>query len=75
MNRHRHAPVGHLLLLSGALGLAGCESKLADLSDTELQDRIYECRSTTSQSPGFAITCDNFQRECERRRDQGRFVC
>ena len=75
MNQHRYGPVGHLLLLSGAIGLGGCESKLAGLSDSELQDKIYECRNATSQSPGFAITCDNYQRECERRREHGRFVC
>lgn len=62
------------LLLTGAT-LAGCEGKLASLSDAELQDRIYECNATTDQSPGFAISCDNYRRECARRRDEGRFVC
>jgi hypothetical protein len=56
-------------------GLAGCESKLASLSDRELQDRIYECNAQRSQSPGFAISCDNYRRECENRRDAGHYVC
>lgn len=57
------------------LALAGCESKLAALSDSELQDRMYQCNTTAEQSPGFAISCDNYRRECERRREEGRFVC
>ena len=64
-----------LLVLAGLLGLAGCEGKLASLSDTELQDRMYECDTTPDQSPGMAISCDNYRRECERRREEGRFVC
>lgn len=58
-----------------AFSIAGCEGKLAGLTDSELQDRIYECNAAQSQSPGFAISCDNYRRECERRRDEGRYVC
>ena len=54
---------------------AACDGKLARLSDSELQDRIYECNSQTSQSPGFAISCDNYRRECANRREKGRYVC
>ena len=53
----------------------GCESKLASLADADLQDKVYECNAASSQSPGFAITCDNYRRECQRRRGEGRFVC
>lgn len=66
---------GPVLLLAGMLSLAACEGKLAQLTDTELQDRMYECNTTTEQSPGMAISCDNYRRECQRRRDQGRYVC
>ncbi len=52
-----------------------CESRLAGLSDAELQDRIYDCNTQQDQSPGFAISCDNYRRECALRREQGRFVC
>jgi len=64
-----------LTLLPVVALLAGCEGKLASLSDTELQDRMLECRSTTEQSPGMAISCDNYRRECARRREAGNFVC
>ena len=76
LNRMR---VKHTALsaLSGAVLLlaAGCEGKLAGLSDHELQDRIHACNTQQSQSPGFAISCDNYRRECARRRENGRYVC
>ena len=64
-----------IALLVAALFTAGCDSALSRLSDNELQDRMYECRNAHKQSPGSAISCDNFERECKRRRSAGKFVC
>lgn len=75
MNRRRFQWKGPVVVALCALGLAGCEGRLARLSDADLQDRMYQCNVTLEQSPGFAISCDNYRRECQRRRDQGRFVC
>lgn len=74
---HRSGTSVNMLILGVVLGsAAGCgEGKLASLPDVDLQDRIYECDSTSEQSPGMAISCDNYRRECKRRRDEGRFVC
>ncbi|MCB1685854.1 MAG: hypothetical protein R3E82_05600 [Pseudomonadales bacterium] len=67
---------GRILCLCFLVSMvAGCESRLAGLSDTELQDNVHECNTQSSQSPGFAISCDNYRRECERRREAGRYVC
>ena len=57
--------------------LGGCgDSKFANLSDSDLQDRFTECRNAKRLSPGGAITCDNISRECERRaKDKGHSVC
>lgn len=55
--------------------LGGCGNELANLSDSDLQDRSHECRTNTEPTPGQAISCDNFRRECRRRRDEGRYVC
>lgn len=57
--------------------LSACgESKFADLSQSELQNRYSECENASSLSPGAAITCDNIRRECEKRaKDKGRKVC
>lgn len=54
---------------------AGCSSELAEMDDAELADRMHECRTVVDQSPGMAITCDNYQRECTARRKAGKFVC
>lgn len=64
-----------MLAMSVLLGLGACDSRMNKMADTDLQDRSYECRAATSQSPGFAITCDNYRRECLRRREQGKFLC
>ena len=55
--------------------LSGCGSKLADVSDNELADQMHACRTDQDPSPGRAIACDNYKRECDRRRKEGRFVC
>ena len=68
----------HRLRLSALLCVflsAGCSSELESLTDEELQDRVYECKRETSMSPGQAISCDNYERECQRRRKEGRYVC
>ena len=75
MHWRQALPKTMLPLIAASVFLAGCESKLAGISDVELQDKIYQCNTTVDQSPGFAISCDNYRRECERRRDKGRFVC
>ena len=72
-DQRRLKPITVLMLVCFAA--TGCDGKLTGLSDSELQDKVYECDSAQSQSPGFAISCDNYRRECKRRRDDGRFVC
>ena len=55
--------------------LGGCTSPFEDMPDNELADKVYACTSSTEQSPGFAIRCDNYKKECKRRRDEGKYVC
>lgn len=62
-------------LLLGLLLLVGCGNEMEALTDTDLQDRVYQCKRTTTLSPGQAITCENYQRECQRRRKEGRYAC
>ncbi len=63
------------MLTAAVLFLAGCENKLEGLDDTELQDKAYACSREHNPSPGAAIACDNYRKECQRRRELGRFVC
>jgi hypothetical protein len=63
-----------MLVIMGLLG--GCGgSKLEGLSDTQLQDKAYACTREHNLSPGAAIACDNYRKECQRRRELGSFVC
>jgi hypothetical protein len=62
------------LILLAVFG-GGCDSRFASMSDEVLQEKMHACRTTVEQSPGFAISCDNYRRECDRRRKEGRFVC
>lgn len=65
-----------VLTTAMALLIMACgDSKMAKLSDTELNEKIERCRANTSPSPGFAVACDNYQRECDRRRKEGKMVC
>ena len=61
--------------LSALVVLGACSNELATVSDTELADTNYECQHSQGQSPGMAIRCDNIERECASRRDQGRYIC
>ena len=54
--------------------LGACGSNLDGMPDADLQEKIFEC-SKSELSPGMAISCDNYRRECSRRREEGRFVC
>ncbi len=65
----RRIALGLLVTLSAA-----CGSSLEGMMDAELQEKVFECNKP-GLSPGMAIQCDNYRRECSRRRAQGRFVC
>ena len=64
-----------LFLVAALIASNGCSNDMAEIPDTELADSMYECRQTVDHSPGGAIRCDNIARECERRRNEGRYVC
>ena len=56
--------------------VAGCGNKKFEaIPDQELADSMHDCRMSQDQSPGMAIRCDNIERECQRRREDGRYVC
>lgn len=67
--------IKHWGLALALFTLTACSNEFSDIPDEELADKAYACRTTTEQSPGFAITCDNYKRECERRREAGKYVC
>ncbi len=57
------------------LGLNGCQQEM-DISDQELIEKIEECLTVEEKSPGMAVACGNYQRECERRgKATGNYFC
>ncbi len=67
---------GRIIFLCLSLTTLGaCDNKMQSLADDRLQDKVHACNMAVSQSPGFAISCDNFARECSRRSELGRYVC
>ena len=57
------------------LACNACSGKFAGMNDDDLRDKMNACNRIIQKSPGFAISCDNHARECQVRRDQGRYVC
>ena len=61
-----------LLILSACDG----NDKFAKLSDYELAEEHGNCLDRKPTAPGAKIICENYAKECERRKkDLGTFVC
>ncbi len=57
------------------LAVAGCEKPM-NISDEELIKRITECAQDDNLTPGMAVACGNYQKECKRRGDRtGNYIC
>ena len=54
------------LLLGLLLSLSGCEKPM-NISDEALLDHMEECLSNDNLTPGMAVACGNYQKECRRR--------
>lgn len=70
----KHSAAG-LFLLSSLLLLAACGDKWSAMSDLELQEKQLECLMAQDPSAVFVQICQNYARECKRRREQGNPVC
>jgi len=60
------------------VGLSACDgnAKFAKLSDYELAEAHGKCLDKKPTAPGAKIICENYTKECERRKkDLGTFVC
>lgn len=65
------------LLLSVFLALTACDSgsKLAELSDFDLETKYAYCLDNEPTAPGKATGCENLRKECELRASNDNFVC
>lgn len=62
-------------LISTAILLTACESKWEKIPDDVLAAKSSECMSIHDPSSAMIQVCKNYQRECERRRENGIYVC
>lgn len=63
------------LIALSALWLAGCDGGMASLSDQELRAQFNDCKDLGGSRKIKAMTCTEVDKECERRRQEGRLVC
>lgn len=58
-----------------SLILTAC-TKGIDISDQELKKRMGECVMEQNKTPGMAVACGNYAKECRRRGEKtGNFIC
>lgn len=57
------------------IALSACERDIHKMSDQELVKKRTECMTMKDPAPAMIYACDNYKRECKRRRELGRFLC
>lgn len=67
--------VKQFVVLFGILSLAACGTEISRLSDDDLRKKVQECDYAVNLSTAEHQVCGNYRRECQRRLDEGRFVC
>lgn len=66
------ASAGLILLTT----LSGCNDGLQSLDDADLAERWEECRNVNAPTPALVQSCQNVERECQRRaRELKNHVC
>jgi hypothetical protein len=63
------------LILMSAVFLSACESKWEKMPDDELAAKYSECFDVSDPGAAMIQVCKNYKRECERRRENGIYVC
>lgn len=65
------------VLLFAAL-LAGCDgwgNKSAKIPDMELREKWRTCKKVEKPSRIMVLACENYERECAKRKKNGNLVC
>jgi hypothetical protein len=62
-------------VIMSAIFLSACESKWSKMPDDELAAKSAECMAESNPSTARIQVCKNYERECERRRSKGIYVC
>lgn len=54
----------------------GCDRAIEKVSDQELMGKYSECQNAENPSAAMGFACENYKKECERRRKEtGRYIC
>lgn len=64
-----------LLLVSFLLTSCGGGGKSASIPDMELRSKWKGCKAAENPSRIKAMACENYERECARRKKNGKRVC
>ena len=64
-----------LVLSLSAIVLSGCDSKWEKIPDHALAEKQAECLAIDDPAAAMIQVCKNYQRECERRRENGIYAC
>lgn len=72
---NKHKVFWHLPVLAICIAMVGCESKWEKMPDDELAVKSSECYGMNDPAPAMIQVCKNYKRECERRREEGNYVC
>lgn len=67
-----------LSIILSALTLSGCDmfaGPSADIPNTELRQKWRECKSISNPSRTKVLACENYERECARRKNKGNIAC
>jgi hypothetical protein len=65
----------YTLALTAAVLLTACDSKWKQMPNDELAAKSVECFNLSGPAPAMIQVCKNYKRECERRRENGIYVC
>ncbi|MFT2111058.1 hypothetical protein [Marinomonas sp. 2405UD68-3] len=61
-----------------AVGLTACDifsNPSEQIPNSDLRSKWRECTSISNPSRTKALACDNYERECDRRKGKGNLVC
>lgn len=64
-----------IALLVSCIILPACNSSLSSIEGAELRKRAYRCLIDTNLTAAELQVCQNVERECKRRQDDGVFDC
>lgn len=68
-------PAACLLFVLYLVTACDGNSKMRQMTNSELTAKRDECLHTNPTSPGKVTACENIRKECERRRKEGNYAC